>query len=110
MACVRAGLAFTRPCVPCHLQDVSVVIVEFALNDGTQAACKGDGSGTVPARASFERLLRKLQVGGGCLLGCLTAACSTDPVSSVLFHVQIVTRPLIPPPFPLARRCPTAPP
>lgn len=52
------------PCLPCCAQDASIVIVEFALNDGTQAACKGDGSGTVPARASFERLLRKLQVGG----------------------------------------------
>ena len=40
------------------------MIAEFAMNDGTQAACKTDGSGTVPARASFERLIRKLQVRG----------------------------------------------
>lgn len=31
------------------------------MNDGTQVDCSRDGSGTVPARASFERLLRKLQ-------------------------------------------------
>lgn len=31
------------------------------MNDGTQVGCAKDGSGTVPARASFERLLRKLQ-------------------------------------------------
>ena len=39
------------------------MVVEFAMNDGTNVGCAKDGSGTVPARASFERLLRKLQVG-----------------------------------------------
>ena len=43
------------------LQDADIVIVEFAMNDGTNVECARDGSGTVPARASFERLLRKLQ-------------------------------------------------
>ncbi|KAL4430719.1 hypothetical protein ABPG75_005975 [Micractinium tetrahymenae] len=42
-------------------QDADIVVVEFAMNDGTQVDCSRDGSGTVPARASFERLLRKLQ-------------------------------------------------
>ena len=36
------------------------MVVEFAMNDGTQAECARDGSGTVPARTSFERLLRKV--------------------------------------------------
>lgn len=43
------------------LQDADIVVVEFAMNDGTNVDCARDGSGTVPARASFERLLRKLQ-------------------------------------------------
>ena len=63
------------------MQDADIVIAEFAMNDGTQAACKGDGSGSVPARASFERLIRKLQVGRretasdscGCLCICARA-------------------------------------
>ena len=42
-------------------QDADIVVVEFAMNDGTNVDCSRDGSGTVPARASFERLLRKLQ-------------------------------------------------
>lgn len=46
-------------------QDADIVVVEFAMNDGTQVDCSKDGSGTVPARASFERLLRKLQVPHG---------------------------------------------
>lgn len=57
------------------------MIAEFAMNDGTQAACKGDGSGSVPARASFERLIRKLQVcgGGGLLLDMLRPALGSWP-------------------------------
>ncbi|EFN59047.1 expressed protein [Chlorella variabilis] len=42
-------------------EDADIVVVEFAMNDGTQVDCARDGSGTVPARGSFERLLRKLQ-------------------------------------------------
>eukprot|EP00887_Chlorella_sp_A99_P000470 scaffold17.g470.t1 len=46
--------------------DADLVVVEFALNDGTMAHCTVDDNGrtdqgSIPARAAYERLLRKLQ-------------------------------------------------
>ena len=66
----QSCVSLPLPCMPCTaapmppglpLQDADIVIVEFAMNDGTNVECARDGSGTVPARGSFERLLRKLQ-------------------------------------------------
>lgn len=66
------------------------MIAEFAMNDGTQAACKGDGSGSVPARASFERLIRKLQVGAaGRCASCDQGALA---VKSSLMVVPVCTK------------------
>ena len=69
--CMRMVWNFSLPLRLSSMQDADIVIAEFAMNDGTQAACKGDGSGSVPARASFERLIRKLQVGSRLAMAAL---------------------------------------